>query len=259
MTGASRAAFETAAADAAAVLGSARTRELAALLGQRRGLEHALHVLSAPDVAGVITRLYARVGTGVDHSEAAAYLRGFAAAWAAADRRVDVSTVWTGPPTPKVPSQSTASTLTKLVREARTELIAMTYSARAYPPLTAALTDALARGVRVDIVVETVSGSGGLLQGPEPASAFALVPGIHLWTWDPARRTHDRSRQHAKLAVADATVLYLGSANLTESGLRKNIEAGILIRGGTAPTRAAEHIKELQHRGDLRLLPGAPE
>ena len=39
---------------------------------------------------------------------------------------------------------------------------------------------------------------------------------------------------HAKLTVADRRVLLVTSADLTQSGVAKNIEAGLLIRGGTA-------------------------
>jgi phosphatidylserine/phosphatidylglycerophosphate/cardiolipin synthase-like enzyme len=57
------------------------------------------------------------------------------------------------------------------------------------------------------------------------------------------------------VAIADRRVLLVTSANLTQSGVGKNIEAGLLIRGGTVPGRAAEHIEELQAAGTLvRLL-----
>lgn len=59
---------------------------------------------------------------------------------------------------------------------------------------------------------------------------------------------------HAKLVVADRRVLLVSSANLTQSGVDRNIEAGLLVRGGTAPQRAAEHIAELQARGVLARL-----
>ncbi|TWG02149.1 phospholipase D-like protein [Streptomyces brevispora] len=113
---------------------------------------------------------------------------------------------------------------------------------------------AAARGVRTHVVVETLAGARGLLSGREPAGAFASVPELRLWHWvrDPA--TDSYARQHAKLAVADRQVLFLGSANLTESAARRNIEAGVLIRGGDAPQRAAEHIVELQRRGVLQRL-----
>jgi hypothetical protein len=41
-------------------------------------------------------------------------------------------------------------------------------------------------------------------------------------------------------------VLLISSANLTQSGAAKNIEAGLLIHGGHAPRRVAEHITELK-------------
>lgn len=59
---------------------------------------------------------------------------------------------------------------------------------------------------------------------------------------------------HAKLVVADRRVLLVSSANLTQSGVSHNIEAGLLVRGGTAPVRAAEHIAELRATGVLERL-----
>jgi hypothetical protein len=46
----------------------------------------------------------------------------------------------------------------------------------------------------------------------------------------------------------------VSSANLTQSGVGRNIEAGLLIRGGTAPQRAAEHIAALRSAGVLERL-----
>jgi phosphatidylserine/phosphatidylglycerophosphate/cardiolipin synthase-like enzyme len=130
----------------------------------------------------------------------------------------------------------------------------MTYAAHPYPALTRALTEATARGVRTHIVVETLAGARGLLSGREPAEAFSSVPGVRLWHWARAGAGHVHSRQHAKLAVADRRTLFLGSANLTESAARRNIEAGFLVSGGEAPRRAAEHVLELQRLGILRPL-----
>jgi phosphatidylserine/phosphatidylglycerophosphate/cardiolipin synthase-like enzyme len=90
--------------------------------------------------------------------------------------------------------------------------------------------------------------------GPEPAAAFGSVAGIELWYWPVTQRTESGSKLHAKLAVADRRVLLVSSANLTQSGVGKNIEAGLLVRGGSAPQRAAEHIAELQSRGVLARL-----
>ena len=59
---------------------------------------------------------------------------------------------------------------------------------------------------------------------------------------------------HAKLAVADRRVLLVTSANLTQSGVSKNIEVGLLVRGGSAPVRAAEHVDALRQSGRLTRL-----
>jgi phosphatidylserine/phosphatidylglycerophosphate/cardiolipin synthase-like enzyme len=59
---------------------------------------------------------------------------------------------------------------------------------------------------------------------------------------------------HAKLTVADRRVLFITSANLTASGVTSNIKAGVLIRGGTAPVRAAEHVVALRAAGEFVRL-----
>ncbi|MFF8594297.1 phospholipase D-like domain-containing protein [Streptomyces sp. NPDC015220] len=81
------------------------------------------------------------------------------------------------------------------------------------------------------------------------------MPGLSLWHWARDPSAHAHSRRHAKLAVADRRTLFLGSADLTESAARRDIEAGVLVHGGEAPRRAAEHVLELQRLGILRPMP----
>ncbi|MFJ9059253.1 DISARM system phospholipase D-like protein DrmC [Streptomyces sp. NPDC102409] len=251
----SRRRFEVAAEAAADALGPSRTKDLAGLLVRGRSRERALTELATPGIREAVAHFYDMVeAEALPHAEAAAYLRGYIAGQSRSRSTVQVRTVWSGPSTPGVPVRSTAQVLVEVIDEAREELIAMTYAARPYPALTSALREATARGVRAHMVVETLAGARGLLGGREPAGAFASIPGLRLWHWarDPA--DGPASRQHAKLAVADRHVLILGSANLTESAARRNIEAGVLIRGGDAPRRAAEHIVELQRMGVLQPL-----
>ncbi|MFJ8861271.1 DISARM system phospholipase D-like protein DrmC [Streptomyces sp. NPDC102451] len=251
----SRRRFEAAAAAAAVALGPSRTKDLAGMLARGHSKERVLTELATPAVRETVAEMYESLEADeLRAAEAAAYLRGYVAAQLRARDAVRVATVWSGPSTPGVPVRATAQVLVEVIDESRDELLAMTYAARPYPALTRALTEATARGVRVHVVVETLAGARGLLTGREPAGAFASIPGLNLWHWvrDPA--AGPASRQHAKLAVADRRVLFLGSANLTGSAARRNIEAGVLIRGGEAPRRAAEHIAELQRRGILRHL-----
>ena len=247
--------FEAVASAAVARIGAARLRALAASIASGVPDEIAAHAVPVPGFAEVAREVLAAYReAGLSRAAAAAYLRGVAAGYAQRSAMVRVESVWSGPSTHRVPVRASAQVLTDLVRGARHELLLVTYSARPYRPLRQALTEAIARGVSVDVVVETLDGAGGALDGAEPAEAFAGVPGVRLWHWPKEQRPGDSAKMHAKIAVADRHVLLVSSANLTQSGVAHNIEAGVLIRGGTAPSRAAEHIAELQAKGVLALL-----
>jgi len=192
--------------------------------------------------------------SGVDRSAALAYLTGLAAGYAQRAGEVSVETVWSGPASHHVPVRATAAVLADVVSQAQHELLLMTYSAKPHQPLTESLRAAIARDVAVSVVVETLQGAASALSGEEPYRAFAGISGIELWHWPTSRRTEPGAKMHAKLAVADRRTLLISSANLTQSGVAKNIEAGLLIRGGTAPRRAAEHVDALRASGDLTRL-----
>jgi phosphatidylserine/phosphatidylglycerophosphate/cardiolipin synthase-like enzyme len=204
---------------------------------------------STPDAEPLLDALL-----GVDPSAALAYLTGLAAGYAQRAREITVETVWSGPGSHHVPVRATAAVLADIVREAQHELLLMTYSAKPHQPLTESLRTAIGRSVSVSVVVETLQGAGSALSGDEPYRAFTGVEGIELWHWPTSKRSESGAKMHAKLALADRRVLLITSANLTQSGVGKNIEAGLLIRGGATPQRVAEHIDALRASGDLARL-----
>ncbi|WP_083936255.1 phospholipase D-like domain-containing protein [Nocardiopsis ganjiahuensis] len=110
------------------------------------------------------------------------------------------------------------------------------------------------RGVAMSVVVETLAGAGGAISGTEPGQAFTGIGGVGLWHWPAGRREGRGAKAHAKLAVADRRTLLVSSANLTQSGVSTNMEAGLLVRGGAAPQRVAEHVAELRSRGVLERI-----
>jgi phosphatidylserine/phosphatidylglycerophosphate/cardiolipin synthase-like enzyme len=59
---------------------------------------------------------------------------------------------------------------------------------------------------------------------------------------------------HAKAAVADSRIAFLTSANLTEAALERNMELGVLIRGGTLPGLIDRLIDGLVESGDMRAV-----
>lgn len=244
--------FETNAAAAAPTLGASTLRLMADRVAKgwpRQAIVEAVPANTA-SAAGLV--LIARHDDGTDGAAAAAYLRGLAAGYETAAASVTVETVWTGPATAAVPVRATAQALLDVIDEARAELTLMTFSAREHDGIREGLVKAIQRGVQVDVTVETISGAKGLLSPPEPAAAFAGIPSVRLWWWNPARRPSS-AHLHAKLAIADRKALLVSSANLTQSGVSHNIEAGLLVRGGPAPQRVAEHIAAL--RADGTLIP----
>lgn len=182
---------------------------------------------------------------------AAGWLRGALAAHRHDRQNRRIEAVWSGPHTSAVPVRATPRVMTELIDTAGHELVITTYSAKPYPPIVTALKAAVRRGVVVDIVVETLDGAGHALSGTEPAAAFAEVIGVRLWHWPRGNRPTAAAKMHAKLAVADRRTLFVSSVNLTTSGIEHSIEAGVVIRGGHAPERFAEHIRSLCRQGVL--------
>jgi phosphatidylserine/phosphatidylglycerophosphate/cardiolipin synthase-like enzyme len=206
--------------------------------------------LGRPDAAPVVSALAAAAREwGPEKAEA--YLEGLSAGYAL--RPQDIEAVWTGPTTHGVPVRSTQLALLNLVEGCRRELWLSTYSAKSHAPLLESIERALRRGVSVSIAIETLSGAGSAIAGSEPAAAFAVLKGARLYTWPVASRPID-AKLHAKLALADAETLLVTSANFTVSGMERNLEAGLLVKGGQAPKRTAEHLAALVRSGHLERI-----
>jgi len=241
--------FEEATAVASSTLGASGLREVATRLAD--GWPDQAILGSIRHREAVAPLLASRAREGVPAAEAAVFLRGAAAGYSAATGEVSVETVWTGPASHSVPVRSTAQALLEVVDQAHEELVLMTYSARRRQDIRRALARAVQRGVLVSVVVETLAGAGSAISGQEPGQAFTGIDGVRLWHWPTDRREGKGAKAHAKLAVADRRVLLVSSANLTQSGVATNMEAGLLVRGGTTPRRVAEHVAELQSQGVL--------
>ncbi len=190
-------------------------------------------------------------------AELTAMLRAASAARSAEELDGRVEVVMTGPSEPDAPTRATEAVVVDVVSGAKRDLILMTYAAVSYGPLRAALKAACARGVRTQVIVETVAGANGLLT-TEPAAAFSGITGLRLFHWPVDQRKGSiPGRLHAKLAVADREVAFVTSANLTGSALERNLECGLLVRGGSAPRRLTDHIDALIREGVLQpLTPG---
>jgi phosphatidylserine/phosphatidylglycerophosphate/cardiolipin synthase-like enzyme len=80
------------------------------------------------------------------------------------------------------------------------------------------------------------------------------LPNIYF---DPRALTMDASKRavvHAKCIVIDGASALVTSANPTPAAYTRNIELGIVIRGGTIPSQIASHFASLIQTGALRRL-----
>src|ERR1700693_983940 len=88
-----------------------------------------------------------------------------------------------------------------------------------------------------------------------------VVTGASLLQWPTERRPRDEQGRtglmHVKAAVADSKVAFLTSANLTEAALERNMELGVLIRGGHMPTAIDRLIDALLELGQLQSVSNA--
>ena len=184
----------------------------------------------------------------------AGILVGAAYARQQAQRETSVELVLTGPTTPFVATRRTEQVLLDLIHRAKSDLFLVSFVAYDVSSVVDALNTAVARGVDLRILLETSTSHGGSLSVDPVATMRRSVPSaaLYIWTGRPAPFTE--GRVHAKVAVADGSVAFLTSANLTGHALEKNMEAGVLVTGGQVPLGLRSHLHALCETGVIRRL-----
>jgi phosphatidylserine/phosphatidylglycerophosphate/cardiolipin synthase-like enzyme len=160
-----------------------------------------------------------------------------------------VEFVWTGPRTSRVASQTTEQTFLDLINRATKRLIVLTYAAREVESIMDALELADGRGVVSIVVCETQL--HGQPFNEHIVSRLKKMSALRIYEW-PERE--DGSSLHAKLVVADGERALVTSANLTQAALRRNVEAGVLLEGGTVPQRIEAHVLEIIAAGEFTRI-----
>ena len=165
--------------------------------------------------------------------------------------------VWTGPTSVHVPVRQSAQVLLELIDDSVRRLIVLSFAAYKVPAVAAALRNAGSRGVDVRLVLETKEDSMGRLTA-DAANAFeALHRSATFWVWPGDQRPHEGAAMHAKAAVSDGKSALVTSANLTGSALDRNMELGLLIKGGPVPRRLEDHLLALMASGVLHRISGS--
>ena len=168
-----------------------------------------------------------------------------------------VELTWTGPKPIKPAVSRNDEALFEVVGSATESLLVVSYATYKVPELVAMLGEAVGRGVRVDLVLEFHGRDADQPQSYDPIQGLGgpLASGIVVWEWPIDQRPADNGKVgyiHVKCAVADRDQAFVSSANLTVYAMEKNMELGVVIRGGDVPRRIADHFRALMDDGTLQ-------
>jgi len=150
-----------------------------------------------------------------------------------------VTPVWTGPVTTAA-TRLTSAVVVELIGQAAEHVLLVGYAVHNEPTVAAALHNTRARGITVTLVLERKDDNP---QFKGHAHPFPGLDAIRL-CWPASSRPLGASL-HAKLLVIDDHSALIGSANITGAALGKNLECGLLVRGGDTPRRLRQHIASL--------------
>jgi len=165
---------------------------------------------------------------------------------------------WTGPATDAVSMRRVDQLIYEMMSGAEQEIFLVTYAAYKAEKAVKSLSDAVARGVQVSLIIEVSKESGGTLKFDGLEAFRTAVPGAQLYYWPQSKRKKSDSgaygSMHAKCLVMDRKRALVSSANLTDYALEANMELGLCVERAVAK-RLADHFEQLIFRGDLVAVP----
>lgn len=153
--------------------------------------------------------------------------------------------VWTGPTTPFASTRRTEQVLLQVIEAAKSSLFITSFVAYEVSSIVGALNAAASRGVVISMLLESSQDHGGSIDIDVIGRMKKLVPSARLYAWREKDSAFADGRVHAKVAVADGQTCFLTSANLTGFAMERNMEMGVLIRGGHLPGEIHRHLDAL--------------
>ncbi len=198
------------------------------LINETPGLAHRLQLTA-------LFRQLRATRAGLSPTALAWALRGAAAQDASHRAKERLELVWSGPETPAVKPRQSYGALIEVIDASRQTLTLASFAAYHIEAVHAAILRAVERGVAVRLVLESSTASAGKINyEPLAALGFNAADGISAYVWPLAKRPTNTAGQHGSLhmkcAVADASLVLITSANLTDYALDLNMELGIIIR-----------------------------
>lgn len=203
-------------------------------------------VVGTPIASGVIDQLVGAWGSHhVSPDELASMLIAASHVFTKASAEQTTELVWTGPTTPFISARRTEQALLQVINAAKATLFITSFVAYKVPGIVKALNEASNRGVLISMLFESSQDHGGSITIDAIGKMKTLVPAARIYAWQNKVEPFLDGRVHAKVAVADETICFITSANLTGFAMEKNMEAGILVSGGQIPALLENHLNAL--------------
>jgi phosphatidylserine/phosphatidylglycerophosphate/cardiolipin synthase-like enzyme len=116
--------------------------------------------------------------------------------------------------------------------------------------------DAIGRNVQINILLESSIEHGGKVSQDSIKMMKLLFPSANIYTWSKSNSSteHPNGAIHAKCAIADSELAFITSANLTISAMERNIELGVLIKGGKIPGELNKHLNSLIRKQEFERI-----
>lgn len=226
-----------------------RTKQLAESIRRISGAQNASSLTSwavNPHAKNILAKLVAAwLDSHMPPAELAGMLTAASAAYHRAMGEQEIELVWTGPSSRLVATRKTEQALLQVIDAAALRLFLTSFVAYDVGSIMGALERAIERGVRVSMLLEASDLHGGVISFDAIGKMKSSLPKAKLFSWVHKGEGFDGGSVHAKVAVADEKFCFISSANLTGHAMEKNMEAGVLIRGGTTPSRLHRHLEAL--------------
>ena len=203
-------------------------------------------VVGTPIASAIIEQLVdAWQSNPVTPDELAAMLLAASHVFAKTTAQQSTELVWTGPTTPFISARRTEQVLLQVINAAKSTLFITSFVAYDVSSIVKALNDASDRGVIISMLLESSKDHGGSVTIDVIGKMKTLVPAARIYAWQKKAEQFSEGSVHAKVAVADESICFITSANLTGFAMDKNMEAGILVSGGQLPTLLERHLNAL--------------
>lgn len=178
--------------------------------------------------------------------EVAAALRG-ATVTANSARNESIELVWTGPPTDMIPTRHTEQVLLEVIDSAKDKLFIVSFVTYNIEQIIRSLEKASSKRVQISILLEPSITYGGKVNIDSYALFKTRLPDSNIYKWKINQNDKDKigGSMHAKCVVADGNRAFITSANLTMAAMERNMELGILVRGGVLPDTLHRHLESL--------------